>query len=315
MAPERLRGGTVTPASDVYALASCSIGRCPGGCRGRFRLSRTSSTRTYGWNPRRLPNIPGLPGKVADLCLRSLAKAPEDRPTAAEIAVTLGRIARVPTFIPPAGPAAPPVALTHTALTQTASTHTARLRALVSTPTLAMAPPTSPPQHRFAVILGGLMASVLGIFAWGIPGAQRPAGVERGRLQAGGDVPGDLSAADGTQNSFSAVVTVRNDGLTAVSPWQVEFAWPGDQTLLAAQGVEAQQQGRAVVLRGDRLDPGGRAEVFLTGSYDQFNALPSQFALAGSACETVILGSPPVEPIVQVVNPTPAHGKHKKMGK
>jgi serine/threonine-protein kinase len=327
MAPERLRGGAVAPASDVYALGVLFYrtlsGRLPWPVHTQAEL-----LDAHLWlEPAPLPRIPGLPATVAELCLRCLAKDPGERPSTAEVAMTLGPIARLPMFVaPPARPSAADT-ITTTPLpadpepTVAAIRQRTRilppLRGFVPSPTVAMAPPTSRP---FAVIVGGLLASTLGIFAWGVPGPQRPASWSPG--------PPDPAACrvtyqqqTGAASSFSAVLTVQNDGAEPVSPWQVEFAWPGDQTLLGAQGVDARQQGRDVVLRGDRLDPGGMAEINLSGSYGQINALPSQFSLAGSSCETVILGSPPVEPAIQVASPNvrPAdddhRGKHKKMGK
>lgn len=299
MAPERLRRGEVTPAADVYALGvlcyRALTGRLPWPAHTQNEL-----LDAHLWHqPAPLPRIPGLPDEVAQMCLRCLAKAPEERPTAVEIVAMLGPIVHLPALAPTFMPA--------------------RRRAeTVTVPVLAATAPidAQSPRHRFAVVLGGMAAAVLGIFAWGIPDAPKPAA-----WNPPASPPTTCRVTyqqqPSTTKSFAATVTVHNDGVTPVSPWQVQFAWPGDQTLLVAQGVQAHQQGRDVLLHGDRLDPGAEVKVGLTGSYGQLNALPSHFSLAGVDCATTILASPPPQPVIQVVRETDGDhegGKHKKKG-
>jgi hypothetical protein len=106
---------------------------------------------------------------------------------------------------------------------------------------------------RLRAVLGLIGVRVLGLFAWALPGVRQK--------QAWTPAPPDPKAPSatpcrvvyeqrtGTGNRFSAMVTVHNDGPAPISPWRVEFAWPGDQTLLDAQGAQVSQQGRNVVLR------------------------------------------------------------------
>lgn len=96
VAPERLRGGAVTPAADVYALGvlfyRALAGRLPWPARTQAEL-----LEAHLWlDPAALPRIPGLPEEIAGLCMRCLAKVPGERPSAGEIAGMLGRIGRVP---------------------------------------------------------------------------------------------------------------------------------------------------------------------------------------------------------------------------
>ena len=78
VAPERLRGGTVLPASDMFGwgvlLFRLLTGKLPwpSGVTLEDRLSAAAP----------LPVIPGIPGKVGDLYLSCLAEDPDDRPTA-----------------------------------------------------------------------------------------------------------------------------------------------------------------------------------------------------------------------------------------
>ncbi|GGK95667.1 serine/threonine-protein kinase [Mangrovihabitans endophyticus] len=103
LAPERLEAGIVRPATDVYALGLLMyltlVGRLP------WKASSTTEMLTAHryLEPAALPDIPGLPDGVADLCRRCVAKDPADRPGAAEAAHVLREIAR---GAPSAAPAA-----------------------------------------------------------------------------------------------------------------------------------------------------------------------------------------------------------------
>ncbi|SNY09325.1 Serine/threonine protein kinase [Paractinoplanes atraurantiacus] len=116
LAPERLAGAAVEPASDVYALGVLL-----------YRLlahespwsveSTTQMLRAHVYvEPAPLPELPGVPPGVADLITRCLRKDPTERPTASEVSVTLADAAEAfavrdearetPTRIPsPASPA------------------------------------------------------------------------------------------------------------------------------------------------------------------------------------------------------------------
>lgn len=111
LAPERLAGGIVRPATDVYALGLLLYlmiaGRLP------WRASTTTEMLRAHWyqEPAPLPPVPEMPEEVADLCRRCLAKTPEDRPPAEAVARMLAGIAGLPLSSPlsalltdPAGP-------------------------------------------------------------------------------------------------------------------------------------------------------------------------------------------------------------------
>jgi serine/threonine-protein kinase len=82
VAPERLRGGTVLPASDVFGwgvlLFRVLTGKLP------WPPETALADRLSAAAP--LPVIPGIPGKIGDLYLSCLAEDPDDRPTAAAAA-------------------------------------------------------------------------------------------------------------------------------------------------------------------------------------------------------------------------------------
>jgi hypothetical protein len=112
LAPERLGGGQVSPATDVYALGlllyRALTGRLPWPAG-----TTTEALRAHLYtDPEPLPPIDGLPGAAAELCLRCLAKQPADRPGAAEIARSLGALVGIHPVISPLDsefPAALPV--------------------------------------------------------------------------------------------------------------------------------------------------------------------------------------------------------------
>jgi serine/threonine-protein kinase len=96
LAPERLAGGPVRPATDVYALglmlylALC--GRMPWNAS---TVTQMVKAHVYA-RPAALPPIAGLPSQVVHLVTRCLAKKPADRPSAIEVAERLGEIAGLP---------------------------------------------------------------------------------------------------------------------------------------------------------------------------------------------------------------------------
>ncbi|GAB1689207.1 protein kinase domain-containing protein [Krasilnikovia sp. M28-CT-15] len=103
LAPERLAGGQVSPATDVYALGlllyRALTARLPWPAE-----TTTEALRAHLYaDPEPVPELPGMPVEVALVCLRCLAKDPQDRPGAAEVAHTLAEIIGVQPIIPPVG--------------------------------------------------------------------------------------------------------------------------------------------------------------------------------------------------------------------
>ncbi|AGL17632.1 serine/threonine-protein kinase [Actinoplanes sp. N902-109] len=89
LAPERLDGGPVRPASDVYGtgllLYRALTGRMPWQATSVTEMVRAHLHA----DPGPLPRIDGLPRSVVSVLRRCLAKNPADRPTAADLARTL----------------------------------------------------------------------------------------------------------------------------------------------------------------------------------------------------------------------------------
>ncbi|MEV0560323.1 protein kinase [Dactylosporangium sp. NPDC050588] len=95
LAPERLVGDEAVPASDVYAfgmlLYRCLTGRLPWDGETTAQMLRSHVTVA----PDPLPDLPGVPAQVRDLCMRCLVKAPAARPSAEEAAAVLAEAAGV----------------------------------------------------------------------------------------------------------------------------------------------------------------------------------------------------------------------------
>ncbi|GAA0798648.1 serine/threonine-protein kinase [Spirilliplanes yamanashiensis] len=110
LAPERLTGGSVSPAADVYALGillqRSITGRLPWAAETTGDLLEAHLHR----EPEPLPAGLDVPPRVAALITACLAKRPADRPDAAAAARTLAAAAGLSLPIPAAaGPGAQPV--------------------------------------------------------------------------------------------------------------------------------------------------------------------------------------------------------------
>jgi len=92
LAPERLEGGQVSPATDVYAVGlliyRTLIGQLPWDVGTTTALLRAHQYT----EPEPLPAVEGLPGAVSALIARCLEKRPADRPSSAELAHVLGTV-------------------------------------------------------------------------------------------------------------------------------------------------------------------------------------------------------------------------------
>ncbi|MEU4626035.1 serine/threonine-protein kinase [Actinoplanes sp. NPDC023801] len=92
LAPERLEGGQVSPATDVYAVGlliyRMLIGQLPWDVG-----TTTALLRAHQYvEPEPLPPVEGLPHSVEALIARCLEKHPVDRPSSAELASVLAGI-------------------------------------------------------------------------------------------------------------------------------------------------------------------------------------------------------------------------------
>ncbi|MBE1491301.1 serine/threonine-protein kinase [Plantactinospora soyae] len=95
LAPERISGDAVEPASDVYGVGVLLYRLLAGGAPWSAETV-TGMLRAHVYvEPAPLPSLPDVPAKVSDLCRRCLRKDPAQRPTAREVAAVLARAAGV----------------------------------------------------------------------------------------------------------------------------------------------------------------------------------------------------------------------------
>ncbi|WP_239169489.1 serine/threonine-protein kinase [Paractinoplanes deccanensis] len=105
MAPERLDGGAVTPAVDVFAwgvlVAYAATGRTP------FAADTPTATAVRILTAE--PDLTGLPDDLREVVGRALAKDPAGRPSAQDVldALITGRPGATPPHLPPRLPARP----------------------------------------------------------------------------------------------------------------------------------------------------------------------------------------------------------------
>ena len=90
LAPERLTGGTIAPASDVYALGVLLYRLLAGTAPWTVETTTQMLKAHVYQEPLPLPDLPGVPAEIAAMVTRCLAKDPALRPDAAEVAGLLG---------------------------------------------------------------------------------------------------------------------------------------------------------------------------------------------------------------------------------
>jgi serine/threonine-protein kinase len=153
LAPERIEGAPVRPATDVYALGLLMYLALAGQMPWHASTATQMVKAHVYAKPAPLPAIPGLPPAVARLVSRCLAKRPADRPSAIEVSEVLGEVAGLP-----------PAALLRNA----------------AAPTLTLPPVRTRPRGRTMLIAAGVAAGMLvaGGAWWADAGPARPAQAE-----------------------------------------------------------------------------------------------------------------------------------------
>ena len=92
LAPERLTNGDAVSASDVYGLGLLLYATLAGRLPWQAETVTEMVAAHQYTEPAPLPPIAGLPPAVAALCQRCLAKDPDARPTAYEVALELAEV-------------------------------------------------------------------------------------------------------------------------------------------------------------------------------------------------------------------------------
>jgi hypothetical protein len=102
LAPERLTGGAVQPATDVYALGVLLYRLLANESPWTVESTTQMLNAHVYIEPAPLPPLPGVPAAVIDLVHRCLRKDPADRPPAAEAAAVLADAAEMEVRAEPA---------------------------------------------------------------------------------------------------------------------------------------------------------------------------------------------------------------------
>jgi serine/threonine-protein kinase len=300
IAPERLTGSPAVPASDVYALGvllfKAVTGRLPWDVDTKAQVLRAHLLSP----PARLPHLDGIPEAVIETCERCLAKDPEDRPSAREVAHVwahaVGRADEVTTLL---GVPAP-----------SGRTRNRRLRALVhgSLRGTLMA---------LGVLALGTVAMVVDYVGNGAGTAG--AAVNRAEVRAATipvpppcQVTYRLLSDDG--HRFTGDLTVLNTGAQPIADQSLTFTVPGDQRVTGRTSGWT-QSGAAVRVDPGTLAPGARQVLPFQGTYTASNALPGSFSLGGLTCDPVVMGIPGQQPTgtsSKADGPDPDKSKHGK---
>jgi serine/threonine-protein kinase len=313
LAPERLTGGAVSPASDVYGLGLLLYRSLTGRLPWQAETTTQMLEAHLHSDPGPLPPVDGLPPEVAALCERCLAKRPADRPTSEQVARELAAVLGPPADL---GPVPPATTMEWTRRSITIDTVAAGTRRRTATRMPSAAARLLAAGHG----TGGRVLSVTGLIvtagliwagaAWptwtsgqtGRSSDKGTAATARGATvpvaQGIGPRPGSctveykVSRDSGTDRTASLAVT--NTGIEPLRGWRLVFDLPGDQRLRRGTDAAWRQDGDAVTARADGavLEPGATARLTFTTSHRAGDPLPVTYQLNGIACTAIVLGVP-----------------------
>ena len=288
VAPERLTGGPALAASDVYALGMvlyrALTGQLPWDIDSRAELLRAHLAR----KPAPLPRLAGMPDEVGRLMRRCLAKEPEARPSARELARAWRRAAENTSRLRVVLPALP------------ASARRSRRSGLATAGALAVAGAAT-----VALLSGGADNSPVANF-------RQPA---RAALQTVPSCQVTYQLHTDNGRAFAGELILRNTGTEPLPDTTLIFAVHGDQRM-SGTGSQWSQDGTAVRVATPSLAPGAQQVLPFRGTYHGSNPLPAQFSLGDTQCEPIVVGvAAQPAPAAPVPRPDSGTGKKKKKPK
>jgi serine/threonine-protein kinase len=260
LAPERLSGGSVRPATDVYALGLLLyLALC-----GRLPWKASTTTQMLKAHrylePAVLPPVPELPAEVAALCHACLAKEPDDRPPASEAARVLAGAAGI----------APPMPLLPVA------------GAPVPAPTTSVIQRPTRRRHTMAGAAAAAVTLLIGGAFWWGGRSDQPAVQAMAEPAPSPQCTVRYAIRSALNGRFSTAVTVVNTGTVAAGNWRLSFNLPDGQTLVRGSGWR--QDGQSLQLSGTNLASGASTSSAFDATYREATTLPAQFRLNDTVC-------------------------------
>lgn len=288
-APERIDGGPVSAAADVYALGLVLYRTLTGHLPWPAATAGEMLAAHRHEEPAPLPPIARLPPEVVHLCQQCLRKDPADRPDAVEAARVLALAAGlVPAPLPIAGAAAS-----------------------AESPTVTLKIPAGSGRRRTALALTGAAALLLtagvGVTWPGetgdiqVPALAAPPAVAAAPQQPDSSCSVRYAVRRAVKGGFTAAVTIANTGPTTIRDWRLTFTFPAEQTLTRGWNATWRQTGRTVQARGGDLPARASASTGLDGTYRAATALPTEFRLNGTRCDLVLSAAEQAEPPTRTI--------------
>jgi len=296
LAPERLIGGQITAATDVYAagvvLYQCLAGRLPWPAKSITEILYAHAHLP----PHPLPLL-GLPRAIEEICMRCLSREPEHRPPAGELAQILSReVHRIDSGT---------IHLPEYAVRSLADGTATKTQPL-------LAPTRRHTRPRRALIgATALLCALAAGYALRAAGPQPPVAPAQAQdATAAAPCSVTYAISPTSERQFDAVLTVTNTTGEPVPQWVVAFNQPGRLSISDTQAgldvdnlqqvavdspmVHVSQQDQTVTMTStSTLDAGASLTQTLKAQYaSRPGDIPSAFTLNGKRCDTtVILGA------------------------
>ncbi|MET3423550.1 serine/threonine-protein kinase [Actinoplanes tereljensis] len=283
LAPERLEGGQVSSATDVYAVGlliyRALVGQLPWDVGTTTQLLRAHQYV----EPDPLPPIDGLPTVVTELIGRCLEKRPQDRPSSAELARVLAGIAAGV----PAGPLPEGDADTTILPALRSYPNVIRVEQPESRDTAQVRAPRRP--RRVLVAAATVLLLGAGTYVWSLTSRDHDRDAP-GAVRSSGECVVAYAVQSDKGGQFTARMTVANRDSVPISDWNLWFILPGDQVLTNGDVIQA---GNTVTVGSSRpLGAMKSVTMPVAGGYHVSNAVPLAFRLNNIPCEAYVSGKP-----------------------
>ncbi|WP_432987973.1 protein kinase domain-containing protein [Dactylosporangium sp. CA-233914] len=279
LAPERLLGGGVIAATDVYTVGLLAY-RC---LTDRLPWHADTPTQMIANHvyepPHPLPEIPGLPVEVGRLVTRCLAKDPDARPSAAEVARVLAAATGIHVVLP--GEDGSSTQEVHAPPVNEDTPSSLRRAELLPVPRRGSnhRPPNRTARRTWAAVAATVAAAgaTTGMVVWK-PWAPKPG--------CNVDFYIHPQFLPGVDRGFEARVTVANIGNRTLDPWQLVFIFRGGQQVDRVDGAGAYTAGvGGQKVAGQSPLPPGKAVTFGVWGHGGQPRPPSDFKLNDTACD------------------------------